>query len=279
MDITTTKKIETVVQLMKQTAAGPCAVAIAGAHAKGTADSSSDLDVFMFADAYKSYEERCRLIKAVADPNMPIWISKDAEAAPWGGSMDFGLGGTPVEVNFRTFAMTDRIVADCMDGKFEIIPATWTSNGYYTFIYLSELHFIKPVWDPESRLSAYRQKVSVYPEPLRQSIIQTFMARAGTWLNNFHYDTAIKRCDALFIAPILVHALMDMTQVIFALNRKYFTGDKKLKKQLLAMPICPSILKNELAFLLNADQNEEGFARQREILRAAREELMQYCCK
>ena len=273
MDFVITEKMEAVIELMKKTALGPCAIAVAGAHAKGTADSASDLDIYMFADSYRSYEERCALIKAAADPDMPAWISESAEDAPWGGSMDFGFRGTPVEVNFRTFSMMDRMVTDCMDGKFRIIPATWTSNGYYTFIYLSELSFIRPVWDPENRLADYQKQVRVYPEKLRQSIIRTFMERAETWLDNFHYDSAIRRCDALFVAPIVLHTLMDMVQVIFALNRKYFTGDKKLEKALSAMEFCPEVFRNNLPFLLNANQDAEGFARQRELLRQARDEL------
>ena len=275
MEMTVAEKIDTIVELLKQTAAGPCAVAIAGAHAKGTADSSSDIDIYLFADSYKPYAERSALIKSIADPDKFAWISENAEDAPWGGSMDFTLAGTPVEVNFRTFAMVDRNLDDCMDGRFKIIPATWTSNGYYTFIYLSELSFIRPIWDPENRLAAYQQRVHHYPEKLRQSIMRIFMERTETWLDNFHYDSAIGRCDTLFTAPIVLHTLMDMVQVIFALNRRYFTGDKKLEKALSSMAICPSVLLAELPFLLNAHQNAEGLERQRQILRAARNELYQ----
>lgn len=273
MQMTVAEKIDTIVELLKQTAAGPCAIAIAGAHAKGTADSSSDIDIYLFADSYKPYTVRSTLIKSIADPDKFAWISENAEDAPWGGSMDFTLAGTPVEVNFRTFAMVDRIVDDCMDGRFKIIPATWTSNGYYTFIYLSELSFIRPVWDPEGRLAAYQQKVHTYPEGLRQAIMKIFMERAETWLDNFHYDSAIRRCDTLFTAPIVLHTLQDMVQVIFALNHKYFTGDKKLEKALSSMAICPSVILEELPFLLNAHQNADGLARQRQILRTARNEL------
>lgn len=276
MEIAVAEKINTIVELLKQAAAGPCAIAIAGAHAKGTADSSSDIDIYLFADSYKPYAERNSLIRSIADPDKFAWISENAEDAPWGGSMDFTLAGTPVEINFRTFAMVDRILEDCTDGRFKIIPATWTSNGYYSFIYLSELSFIRPVWDPEGRLAAYQQKVRHYPENLRQSILKIFMERAETWLDNFHYDSAIGRCDTLFTAPIVLHTLMDMVQVIFALNRKYFTGDKKLEKALSSMPICPAVLLTELPFLLNANQNAEGLARQRQILRAARNELYQF---
>ena len=33
---------------------------------------------------------------------------------------------------------------------------------YYTFIYLCELSFLKPVWDPDGVLAAYQAKVTAY---------------------------------------------------------------------------------------------------------------------
>ena len=171
----------------------------------------------------------------------------------------------------------DLVVGDCLEGKFEIIPATWTSNGYYTFIYLCELSFIKPVWDPDGILAAYQQKAAVYPEPLRRAILETFMGRAGTWIGNFHYESAVRRGDILFTAPIVLHTVMDMVQVVFALNRIYFTGDKKLEAALEKMPYCPEALRpSQLDVLLTAARDTAQLERQRKLLKDAWEELSQW---
>ena len=44
MDKAIQKKIDNLVEVLKQTIEGKCAIALAGAHAKGTADASSAID-------------------------------------------------------------------------------------------------------------------------------------------------------------------------------------------------------------------------------------------
>lgn len=267
------QKIQTLVELLKETTEGKCAIALAGAHAKGTADDASDIDLYVFAERAKSHEQRLELIRRTADLGTALWID-EFDAAPWGGGMDFMYQGTPVEVVGRTLARMDQVVGDCLKGKFEIIPATWTSNGYYTFIYLCELSFIKPVWDPDGVLASYQKKAAVYPEPLRRAILETFLGRAGTWINNFHYESAVHREDILFTVPIVLHTVMDMVQVVFALNRVYFTGDKKLEAALANMPYCPRALQpGQLDILLAAPRDTGHLEQQRQILRQTWDEL------
>lgn len=265
--------IDTLVEMLRQTAEGGCSIALAGAHAKGMADAVSDIDLYLYVDAVKPMEERRKIVEALADPDAEIWMEENPDAKPWGGGLDFKYREVPVEVVVRTFDMTDRRVEEALAGHFEIIPATWTSNGYYTFIHVCELSFIKPVYDPEGRLAAYQKKVMPYPAALKQSIIQTFWARANTWLHNFHYDSAIDREDIWFCGPIVMHTVMDLVQVIFAVNNAYFTGDKKLVKALQALPYCPEVLLKNAAFLMSAPPDRIALQRQRELLRAVRDEL------
>lgn len=260
------EKVDALVEILKQTTQGSCAIALAGAHAKGTADAASDIDIYVFAENAKPFDVRSAIIRAVADQGTTPWISDSLDAAPWGGSMDFFYQGTPVEVVIRTLSRMDKVVHDCLKGRFEIIPATWTSNGYYTFIYLCELSFLKPVWDPNGILAEYKKQAAVYPAPLRHSIIQIFMERAGTWIDNFHYESAVRRGDILFTAPIVMHTVLDMIQVVFALNQTYYSGDKKLETALANMKYCPEALRSDLCFLLNTPRNSRVLEKQRQLL-------------
>lgn len=266
-------KIKSLVEVLRQTTEGPCAIALAGAHAKGLADASSDIDIYIFAEGAKPLAERRAIIESIADPGTTPWLDASFDAAPWGGAMDFSYQGTPVEVAARTLARTNRVVEDCLAGRFEILPATWTSNGYYSFIYLCELSFLKPVWDPDGILADLKKKAEIYPEPLRRSIVEIFWGRANTWLDNFHYESAIRRGDRLFTAPIVLHTILDLIQVIFALNRTYYTGDKKLAAALSKMETCPAALLSNLSFLLSAPGDPAGLLRQRDLLREIRDAL------
>lgn len=259
-------KINKITDILKSTVTGECTIALAGAHAKGESDFDSDIDFFMFVNELKPFEERQGIIQESSDEGANLWVSETLDF-PWGGSMDFTFDGTPVEVTVRTISQTEKRINECLEGQFEIIPQTWTSNGYYSYIYLSELSFIKPIWDPNGFIADYQNLIKIYPSKLKKAIIDCFFARANTWINNFHYSSAIKRMDLLFTGPIVLHTILDIIQVIFALNEKYFTGDKKLEAALVKMPYCPKDLLENLEFLLSAPRCQESLEKQCSILR------------
>jgi len=265
--------IPELVEVLKRMADGPCCIALAGAHAKGCADGKSDLDFYMLIEKPAPYLKRLNVLRKAADSVSSICMSKGFDEAPYGGSIDFRYQGVPVETTVHMLSRLSQRVDECLAGKFEVIAQAWTSNGYYTFIYLSELAFVKPLWDPQGVLENYRAKARRYPEKLRKAIIRYFWGRANTWLDNFHYDSAIQRGDILFIAPIVLHTVLDMVQVIFALNRVYFQGDKKLAQALSHMAYCPKALLNHLEVLLSATTDRAALQRQCGLLREIRDEL------
>ncbi|MCL2446879.1 MAG: DUF4037 domain-containing protein [Oscillospiraceae bacterium] len=270
----TNELIRDVTELLKRATDETCSIALAGAHAKGLADDESDIDFYLVVDDAAPSEALRNVITQAADSHASVYISDNFDSAPYGGNIDFRYRGVPIEVTVHTAARLRQRVDECLRGEFEIIPQTWTSNGYYTFIYLSELHFIQPLYDPNGLIAGYQNQLAQYPEPLRQAIIECFMGRANTWLDNFHYDTAITRADILFTAPIVLHTILDMVQVVFALNRQYFTGDKKLAQALAKLPACPAALLDNLDFLLCVSSDVNALHRQRELLREIYYELM-----
>ncbi len=265
MEYEVIQKIDRIVEMLKTTVWDNPSIAIAGAHAKGVADKDSDIDIYLFTDSPKSFDERREIISAFCDEGTSPWVREELNM-PWGGSMDFMYEGTPVEVVIRLFSDMEQKVNRAINGEFDIIPQTWTSNGYYTYIALSELDFLKAVSDPDNRLAKMKQSIAVYPPKLKKAIIDTFFGRAWTWIGNFHYDTAVNRGDILFTAPIVLHTVLDLVQVIFALNETYFTGDKKLVKVLSTLPYCPKALLEQTEFLLTAAADADTLRKQQKLL-------------
>jgi hypothetical protein len=187
--------------------------------------------------------------------------------------MDFMYQGTPVETVIRSMAVTRSVVEDCVEGRFTITPASWTTNGYYSYIYLAEFGFLKPIDDATGYIDACRKLITPFPPKLKAAIVRTFYARGSMWLYNFHYDSAIARADVLFTAGLVKNMIYDLTQVIFALNETYFVGDKRLAQQLSAQSFCPSELLSQLPLLLSAPADTEMLAEQRTILRRVAKEI------
>ena len=260
-------------KVLKTTASGRYALAVAGSHAKGMSDAASDIDFFLYLEDPKPAEERRAIIEAIADPGESMWITPDFHDGAWGGSMDFRYHGTPVECTAKLLPEFDALFERTMEGEFDIIPADWTSNGYFTYICLPEIDFIQPVDDPYGIIAGYKARLTQYPPKLRRAIVERFLGRSSPWLDSFHYTSAIGRGDTLFTGPITQHLVLDAIQVIFALNGGYFTGDKKLAGQLAALPYCPEALLREMGFLLSAPAQSGELERQRTLLKGVYAEL------
>lgn len=269
----TEKTIEELVKILKSVTQGSVSVALSGSRAKNMFDEESDIDLYMLVENLKTYDEIYVIISQAADDGFPIYISTAFDSAPYGGSISFYYKGIPIEVTIQQFSKAKQRIDDCLEGRFEIIPQTWTSNGYYTFICLSELNSVKPIWESDRFIETYKEKLVQYPEKLRKSIISVFWARSTTWIDNFHYESAINRGDYLFTSPIVLHTVLDMIQVIFALNRVYFPGDKRLDTVLKSLPYCPKSLIENLPFLLQASTDQKHLKKQYEILKSVIEEL------
>ncbi|MBQ7669207.1 MAG: DUF4037 domain-containing protein [Clostridia bacterium] len=262
---------------LKSISIGECSIALAGSRAYGGADDDSDIDFYMLVESMKPHDEIVEIIKTIADKDSDISVSASFDFAPYGGGIDFRYCRIPVEVTVKYYSMIRKRLDDCLEGKFVIIPQTWTSNGYYTYISVSEIDFIEPLWDPNGFIAEYKQKLCVYPEKLRQSIISCFMERAYTWMNNFHYESAIRRGDFMFTSACVLHTVQDLIQVIFAVNGVYFKGDKKLEDSLKRLPYCPKKFLDNLLFLMQTSKEPQQLERQYEILKNTVDELNARC--
>ncbi|MCQ6558965.1 hypothetical protein NNL21_09695 [Paenibacillus mendelii] len=67
-----------------------------------------------------------------------------------------------------------------------------------------------------------------------------------------------------------------MTQVLFALNERYFYGDKKLESLLKGLSFCPPVLTDHHEFLLTARKDISHLKRQRDVLAEAAAHMKNY---
>jgi len=268
-DWTQNKILIDVVGMLKETGEGDLSVTLAGAHAKGLADEFSDIDVYLYYEQPKPYEEQKRIVEAFADGGRAD-ITRDHVSLCVGGAISFRYQGVYIEVTTRLYENALARVHEALEGRFEILPAPdWTLNGYYTFTYASEIGIVIPMWDPSGFIENTKKLVFPYPLTLKKSIIRHFGSAMNHYAAHWEYTAnAVERGDLFYTQHFVSCALLNMVQVIFALNNTYYTGDKQIARKLAALPYCPDGLPGNLPFLLGAPDSREELIRQRDMLQA-----------
>jgi hypothetical protein len=231
--------VSALVPMLRTWVAGEYGIAIGGSYAKGSGDSLSDVDIYLFANEVLPAARRAE--RVVAD------LGAQARPESWGagdpfvqGGTDFWHAGQRVECWLRSTREVDGTLRACLGGEVRREYVVWTVMGFLSYTALADVHSMNIVDDPHGILVRWKTAVATYPEALRQSILGRFMPEAAFWPENFHYRTAVQRADVIYTSAIVQQVLQALIQVVFALNRVYFPGEKRLAHAMETLPIQPS---------------------------------------
>jgi len=127
----------------------------------------------------------------------------------------------------------------CKEGRIRRDCLYWTVMGFFNYVLLSDVHSMQVIEDPCGMLACLQEAVAEYPQPLRQAILERFVAEARFWPNSFHYVSAVERADVIYTTDIVQQVVQAVIQVIFALNGVYSPGEKKLAQTLGRLAVQP----------------------------------------
>jgi hypothetical protein len=231
--------VSALVPMLRTWVAGEYGIAIGGSYAKGSGDSLSDVDMYLFADEVLPAARRAE--RVVAE------LGAEARPESWGaddpfvqGGTDFWHGGQRVECWLRSTCEVDRTLRACLGGEVRREYVVWAVMGFLGYTALADVHSMRIVDDPHGVLARWKGAVATYPEALRQNVIGRFLPEAAFWPVNFHYRTAVHRADVIYTSAIVQQVLQALIQVVFALNRVYFPGEKRLAYAMETLPVHPS---------------------------------------
>lgn len=206
-------------------------IALGGAHAKGVDDAESDLDLYVFTANAHGNTDRTRLAAAFS-PEITQLVSWGDDNPFIQGGTDFYYKGIKVECWLRASWLIETAIKDSHEGLIKRDYVTWTTTGFYNHVALSDIKVMKPLDDPTGLLARWQQEIAVYPEKLYEAVINTHLPAARFWPHNFHYSSAVERLDVIYTTGIVAQVVHNLIQVLFAVNRTYFPGDKKLANAL-----------------------------------------------
>lgn len=223
------------------TISGIKAVVLGGSHARGRAKPESDIDLGLFySEALPfSIQHLRELAAAVNDAAHPV-VTDFYGWGPWvNGGAWLTIGGQRVDFIYRSHEHVERVIAEAEAGRYELDYAQQPPFGFFSSTYLGEIAVCVPLFDPEARLNALKQRVANYPAELRQAIVQDYLWQAEFNLAAFAHKFAARE-DAYGTAACLTRAVNQLVLVLFALNQQYPLNDKTALAEIAEFERTPS---------------------------------------
>ena len=218
---------------------GVQAIVLGGSYASEMALPDSDIDIAIYYSETQFLDtEHIRTIATTMNdaPNPVV-----TDLGGWGrwvnGGAWLAIQGQRVDFLYRNSDFVSRTLDDCVNGNFEIDYLQQPPYGFYSYMYCAETQICKPLHDPDNVLSTLKAKVAVYPQALKQAIIQRNLWSATFSLENG--QKAAKRGDIYFTSGCITRAISMLVQVLYALNETYFLSEKNLAKRVSTFDILP----------------------------------------
>ncbi len=230
---------------------GVQAIVLGGSYASEMYLPDSDIDIAIYySEAQPLDTEHIRVIATnINDTSNPVVT----DLGGWGRWVNGGawltIGGQRVDFLYRNSDFVVSTLDNCANGIFEIDYLQQPPYGFYSYMYCAETQICKPLYDPENMISMLKAKVAIYPQALKQAVIQRNLWSATFSLENG--QKAAKRGDVYFTTGCITRAISMLIQVLYALNETYFLSEKNLAKQINTFKVLPDSFSNRVETILS----------------------------
>ena len=203
------------------------AVVLSGSSGSGFSDQGSDLDLYVYAEHEPSQTWRAGLARKFgerASIGNGFWEPGDEWIALRTGSV--------VDVMYRSPAWIEQQLD-------RVLLRHQASVGYSTCFVYNVLHS-RTLYDRDEWFASLRaQAEQPYPEPLRRAIIAKNHPVLRSTLSSYAHQIAmaLQRNDHLSVNHRVTALLGSYFDILFAINRVFHPGEKRLVAQVLAK--CP----------------------------------------
>jgi Domain of unknown function (DUF4037)/Nucleotidyltransferase domain len=229
---------------------GMKAVVLGGSRAIGAQEPDSDIDLGLCYNENSLLDiAHIRQIASALNDDPKIYMTGLGEWGRWvNGGAWLTIRGRRVDFLYKNLDFMSGIIDDCYRGKIELDYYQQPPYGYYSYIYCAEIQQSIILHDPEGALQTLQARVTGYPQPLKQTIINTF-----TWDAQFTLDNAkksAKRGDVYVVSGCMTRIASDLVQTLYALNETFFLSHKRLKRDVEQFEIRPERFAERIERLL-----------------------------
>ena len=227
------------------------AVVLGGSYARGSAQETSDLDVGIYYAERTPFSitEVRKVAENLATPGSALTVTGFYEWGAWvnGGAWIYTPIGK-VDFLYRSLEHVERTIAEAVGGKTSLDFGQQPPYGFQSLIYLAETAICVPLYDPKAKIAALKEKVRVYPPRLREKLVSDYL-----WMTDFTLQQGQKyaeKGDIYNTAGCLTRAAAFLTQVLFAVNRRYFISDKTALAEIETFPLAPASYRKRVENVL-----------------------------
>jgi predicted nucleotidyltransferase len=250
------------------------AVALGGSWAREEAhpDSDVDLGIYYHPENPPRIADLRMLAQELDDRHPPDAVTDFGEWGPWiNGGGWLIIEGRRIDWIYRDLGLVERTIGECSTGHPSVHYQPGHPHGFHTHIYMGEIHYCRPLYDPEGALESLKYVAKNYPLRLKHALIQNQL-----WEARFALDTCNKsatRGDAFYVAGCLFRCAACMVQALFALNERYIINEKGSVEAADSLPLRPTNFKETVNSVLarpgeHPEQLETSVGRLENVLAA-----------
>jgi predicted nucleotidyltransferase len=234
-----------------ETVANVQAIALGGSFARGLAQTDSDIDLVLYYRETRPFQPT-DLAEAVAELTLNApQLTKFYGWGPWvngGGWLDTAQGR--VDLLYRNLDQVERVIAAAHQGQIAHDYFQQPIFGYHSTTYMAETFDGRPLADPHRELQKLRETVLTYPPKLRLTLVRNALLSAEFDL--IHAVKFAERADALGTVGCCARIIYHFLLCWFALNERYYPGEKGALVLLESLPIKPDAAVGRLKAVLAA---------------------------
>jgi len=231
------------------TVPGARAIALGGSRALGTASEHSDYDlgVYYYDSNFALDIDVLRAVAVDLDDSGPAaTITAIGEWGPWiNGGGWLTIRAQPVDVLYRDLSRIRLAIEECRAGEFGCHYQPGHPHAFITGIYMGEIAYNRPLWDPQGDLKELKALTDPYPPALAKALVDYFLFEAKFSLQKSH--KSLERNDVNYLAGCCFRCVACLCQVIFALNGKYLINEKGAVARAEQFERCPTDFGNRVA--------------------------------
>jgi predicted nucleotidyltransferase len=232
------------------------AIVLGGSRADGSNRPDSDIDLGIYYDNKETFDLIAvkKLAQELNDTSNPVVTS----IGKWGKWVNGGawltINGQRVDFLYRDLNFVKQIIQDCNNGIKQSDYYQQPPYGFHSYIYCAEIQICKVLFDPEGIIENLKSETKEYPSVLKNTIINGSLWDAEFTL--VHCKKSAQRSETIIVAGCLTKIASDFIQVLYALNKTYFIGEKKLYKQVPLFQDKPNNFLERINKILGAIGNE-----------------------